>query len=131
MQQEKSIILIVDDDPTFLEFFTLKLEVSGFGVAVACNCEEAVAKLKEVKPKLILIDVVMPQVDGIRAFLTLRGQVEAQGCNIAFLTNYIDLYEAGVSVDEEMVKAMSSVPYILKTRDLEKIMEEIQAAMPS
>lgn len=60
-------ILIVDDSPTERHFFTSVLEKNGHTVSVAMNGEEGVDKAKELMPDLILMDVVMPGMNGFQA----------------------------------------------------------------
>lgn len=60
-------ILIVDDSPTEIHVLTTILEKNGFSVSVANNGEEGVDKAKSEKPDLILMDVVMPGMNGFQA----------------------------------------------------------------
>jgi CheY-like chemotaxis protein len=59
-------ILVVDDDPTMVQSMKLILESRGYATAEAYDAEEAMEKVKETKPDLILLDVMMP--DGIEGF---------------------------------------------------------------
>ena len=59
-------VLVVDDDPTMVQSMKLILESKGYLTAEACDATEAMQKVKEVKPDLILLDVMMP--DGIEGF---------------------------------------------------------------
>lgn len=79
-------ILLVDDEPDILEFVGYNLEKEGFIIKTASNGEEAVAKAKKHKPHLILLDVMMPGMDGIETCDVLRGIPELDGTLIAFLT---------------------------------------------
>ena len=58
------LVLIVDDDDRLREFVRVNLEVEGYNVREAGNAEEGLAALEEEPPDLILLDVMMPQVDG-------------------------------------------------------------------
>ena len=60
-------ILIVDDSPTNRQFLSELLAKSGFKVSTAENAEEALAKAKQLKPDLVLMDVVMPGQSGFQA----------------------------------------------------------------
>lgn len=79
-------ILLVDDEPDILEFVGYNLEKEGFKVKTANNGEEAVEKAKKHKPHLILLDVMMPGMDGIETCDVIRKVPELENTLIAFLT---------------------------------------------
>ena len=60
-------ILVVDDSPTDRQHLTEMLSKSGFKVSSAASAEEALAKVKQIKPDLVLMDVVMPGQNGFQA----------------------------------------------------------------
>ena len=60
-------ILVVDDSPTDLHYLTDMLVKSGYRVSAAENAEEALAKAKQLKPDLVLMDIVMPGQNGFQA----------------------------------------------------------------
>jgi excisionase family DNA binding protein len=62
--QQGPLVLIVDDDPRVREYVRVNLEMEGYGVREAGSAEEGLAVLEEVSPDLILLDVMMPEVDG-------------------------------------------------------------------
>ena len=64
-------ILVVDDSPTDRQHLTDMLSKSGFKVSSAASAEEAIAKVKQMKPDLVLMDVVMPGQNGFQATRTL------------------------------------------------------------
>jgi twitching motility two-component system response regulator PilH len=64
-------ILIVDDSPTDRQYLTDILAKSGYKVTSAASAEEALAKVKQSKPDLVLMDVVMPGQNGFQATRTL------------------------------------------------------------
>ena len=57
-------MLIVDDDPRVREYVRVNLEMEGYAVREASSAEEGLAVLEEVSPDLVLLDVMMPEVDG-------------------------------------------------------------------
>ena len=85
-------ILFADDDPDILEMISYNLEKEGYSVYTAANGEEAVEKSKEVKPDLILLDVMMPKMDGVQVCEAIRGQDLAVQPLIAFLTSRAEDY---------------------------------------
>ena len=65
MDKKKIKILLVDDEPDILEFMSYNLSNEGYKVYTATNGEEAIEKAKSKSPNLILLDVMMPVMDGI------------------------------------------------------------------
>jgi excisionase family DNA binding protein len=70
------LVLVVDDDPRLREFVRVNLEMDGYSVREAANAEEGLAALEQEPPDLILLDVMMPEVDG---FEMLRRMQERHG----------------------------------------------------
>jgi two-component system alkaline phosphatase synthesis response regulator PhoP len=79
-------ILLVDDEPDILEFVGYNLNRAGYAVYTASNGKDAVSRALEVHPHLILIDVMMPEMDGIEACRIIRAHKELGNPMIAFLT---------------------------------------------
>jgi two-component system, OmpR family, KDP operon response regulator KdpE len=65
-------VLIVDDEPRILKFLALKLVASGFGVLTATNGEEALDKIRHISPDIIIMDIIMPGMDGVEALKRVR-----------------------------------------------------------
>ena len=61
---EKKLVLVVDDDPDLVEAVSMKLESKNYRVAKAYDGNEAWEKIKEERPALIILDVMMPEKDG-------------------------------------------------------------------
>ena len=79
-------ILLVDDEPDILEFISYNLNKEGYTVYTASNGREAVQKALEVIPHVILLDVMMPEMDGIETCQEIRTHPELAATMIAFLT---------------------------------------------
>ena len=58
------LVLVVDDDPRLREFMRVNLEMEGYSVVEAASAEEALSAIEDTTPELVLLDVVMPGVDG-------------------------------------------------------------------
>jgi two-component system alkaline phosphatase synthesis response regulator PhoP len=86
MSEEKYKILLVDDEVDILEFISYNLEKEGFQVFTAQNGAEAIKIAEKKVPHLIILDVMMPEMDGIAACEELRKIPALQSCIIAFLT---------------------------------------------
>ena len=79
-------ILLVDDDPDILEILTYNLKKEGYQVVTAKNGVKSVKKAKKEKPDLIILDVMMPEMDGIQACEQIRSIPELDHVLITFLT---------------------------------------------
>lgn len=79
-------ILIVDDEPDILEFIKYLLEREDYLVECAANGAEAIQKTKQFKPELILLDVMMPVMDGIEACRQIKLLPESKNIFVMFLT---------------------------------------------
>lgn len=79
-------ILLVDDEPDILEFVGYNLTREGFEVRTASNGREAIGEAKEFLPNLILLDVMMPEMDGMQTCEELKKIPELARCSIVFLS---------------------------------------------
>ncbi|HET8963807.1 MAG TPA: response regulator transcription factor [Chitinophagales bacterium] len=79
-------ILIVDDEPDVVEFIEYNLLKEDYEVHKAFNGKQGILLAKEIKPDLILLDIMMPELDGIEVCRTLRENSEFNATIIAFLT---------------------------------------------
>jgi two-component system alkaline phosphatase synthesis response regulator PhoP len=84
--QENAKILLIDDEPDILVFLKFNLEKEGFKVEIAHSGEEGIALASTFKPNLIILDVMMPGVDGFETCIQLRKNKELDHTFIAFLT---------------------------------------------
>lgn len=79
-------ILLADDENDILEFLSYNLRNEGFQIFTASNGEEAVAKTNQIRPHLVLMDVMMPEMNGIEACEKIRSNPELENTLVAFLT---------------------------------------------
>ena len=79
-------ILLVDDEPDILEIVGYNLSTAGYKLSTASNGLEAIKKAKKTIPDLIIMDVMMPEMDGIEACELLRSMQEMKHTIITFLT---------------------------------------------
>lgn len=86
MAEKQFKVLIVDDEQDVLEFLTYNLEKEGFEVFTADNGKTGVEIAKKQDPDVILLDVMMPEMDGIETCRSLREQPQFENTIIAFLT---------------------------------------------
>jgi len=86
MKKKDIKILLVDDEPDILEIVGYNLSQEGYQIATAANGREAIAKAKKFLPNLIIMDVMMPEMDGMEACENLRKIPELSNVIITFLT---------------------------------------------
>ncbi len=79
-------ILIVDDEPDILEFLQYNLRKEGYAVVTASDGKQAIGVAEREKPNLILMDIMMPELDGVETCRVLRSRKEFNDTPIAFLT---------------------------------------------
>jgi two-component system, OmpR family, alkaline phosphatase synthesis response regulator PhoP len=93
MQASKAqTILLVDDEQDILDFLQYNLEREGYKVFTASNGLEGVEMTQKVSPDLILMDVMMPKMDGVEACQTIRQELQLASPLIAFLTSRSEDY---------------------------------------
>src|SRR5436190_4135785 len=86
MNNSDQKILLVDDEPDILEFLSYNLKKEGYNVFTANNGKEAVSVAKKENPQLIILDVMMPDMDGIETCREIREISGLKDVMIAFLT---------------------------------------------
>ena len=84
------LVLIVDDDPGLRAFVRAALELEGYSVREAGSAEEGLAALEEVSPALILLDVMMPQVDGWEMLRRVHEQHGAGAIPVLMFSGKVD-----------------------------------------
>lgn len=80
-------ILVVDDSPTEQKVVVATLQAKGYRVITAADGEEAIAKAALEKPKLVVLDVVMPKKNGFQVCRHLKTTAETQGIKVLLLTS--------------------------------------------
>ena len=85
-------ILIVDDEPDILEFLSYNLKKEGYKVFTAANGEEGLLLTQQIQPSLIILDVMMPKMDGIEVCQIIRKDLHLTQPIITFLTSRAEDY---------------------------------------
>jgi len=86
-QSTMTKILLVEDDAFILDIYETKLRDSGYNVTVAANGKEAIEKLEEEMPSLILLDIVMPYMDGFDVLEAMNANETWKKIPVILLTN--------------------------------------------
>ncbi|MGE4347212.1 MAG: response regulator transcription factor, partial [Flavobacteriaceae bacterium] len=99
MKKKDIKILLVDDEQDILEIVGYNLSQEGYKIITAHNGKEAIAKAKKEQPHLIIMDVMMPEMDGIEAVEAIRKTPELNDVIITFLTARAEDYSQVAGVD--------------------------------
>ena len=118
MNENNYKILLVDDEPDIIEFISYNLKKEGFEVHTANNGREAIQKAKQVNPDLILLDVMMPEMDGMETCAELRQIEELKNTFVTFLTargeDYSQIAGFDAGADDYIIKPVK--PRVLVSR---------------
>jgi CheY-like chemotaxis protein len=102
-------ILIVEDDPLMLRMYQKIFTLEHQEVDIATNGEEALEKVRQNKPILILLDIMMPKMNGLQALERLKANPDTQSIPVIMLTNLAGQQDA----EEALLKG--AVKYIVKS----------------
>tara|TARA_B100000767_G_scaffold2010_1_gene1986 strand:+ start:2437 stop:3126 length:690 start_codon:yes stop_codon:yes gene_type:complete len=122
MSNDSIKILLVDDEPDILEILSYNLSAEGYSISTASNGLEAVKKAKKHQPHLIIMDVMMPEMDGIEACEKIRILPELKDTVITFLTargedySQVAGFEAGA--DDYITKPIKPKVLVSKIKSL-------------
>ena len=118
MGSENFKILLVDDEPDILEIISYTLKSDGYLVFTAENGIKAIELAKKVKPQLIILDVMMPEMDGIEACEIIRNDSEIGNSLIVFLSargeDYSQIAGFNAGADDFITKPIK--PKVLKSK---------------
>lgn len=108
MSTAKQKILIVDDEPDILELIEYNLKKEGYQVFLASNGYDGISVAKKVQPDLIILDIMMPKMDGIEACRLMRAIPEFKNTFMVFLTarseEYSEIAGFNVGADDYIAK---------------------------
>lgn len=124
----KKLILVVDDDTDLVEMVTMKLESKDFRVAKAYDGIEAMTKIKEERPALIILDVMMPRKDGYALCDELKKSEEYKDIVIILLTAVTDAISS-TNYTHMGGKTTLADDFIPKPIDMDKLIEIVQDSL--
>lgn len=110
--EDKKLILLVDDDLTLREMYGERLKTEGFEIVQATNGAEAIQKAKEIKPAIVLLDIMMPKVNGFDVLKMMRADPDLKNVPVIVLTALIQ------DVDRIQGKKLGATDYIVKSETM-------------
>ncbi len=110
--EDKKLILLVDDDLTLREMYGERLKTEGFEIVQATNGAEAIQKAKEIKPAVVLLDIMMPKVNGFDVLKMMRADPDLKSVPVIVLTALIQ------DVDRIQGKKLGASDYIVKSETM-------------
>lgn len=117
-------ILIIEDDQFLRELISKKLIQEGFEVLEAVDGEDGIKKVKENKPELILLDLILPNLDGFEVLAAIKGMPALSAIPVIILSNL------GQAEEVEKGLKMGAVDYLVKARLTPgEIIERIKAVL--
>ena len=123
MKKKNTKILLVDDEPDILEIIGYNLSQEDYQIFTASNGKEAIAKAKKIIPDLIIMDVMMPEMDGMEACENIRKIPELSNVLIAFLTARSEDYSQVAGFDA------GADDYLTKPFEFEELLARIRALL--
>lgn len=124
MSTEEYKILLVDDEPDIIEFISYNLRKEGFAVSTASNGIDAVKIATDIKPHLIILDVMMPGMDGIETCEEIKSKPELKDSLVAFLTargeDYSQIAGFDAGADDYITKPVKPKVLVSRIRALLK-----------
>jgi DNA-binding response OmpR family regulator len=123
--QKKKKIMIIEDDSFVMDIYQTKLNQEGYEVLLAENGAEALKKLEKEAPDLVLLDIVMPYIDGLQVLKKIKADKKLKDIPVILLTNLSqkeDINEGlGLGADDYLIKS-----HFTPSEVLEKIKKYIK-----
>ena len=114
------LVLVADDEPRITKLVSLALSDEGFRVVTASSGEEALKKAEEIRPDIVLLDIVMPDIDGIEVMRQLR---ERRSVPVILLT------AKGATSDKAKGLDLGADDYVAKPFDLDELAARVRAVL--
>lgn len=109
MKENKNVVVLIVEDDTFLaNIYKTKFEMEGFKVIVSDNGEDGLADVKRKKPDIVLLDILLPKMDGFTVLQKLKADADVKDIPVILLTNL------GQKDDVEKGLELGAVDYLIK-----------------
>lgn len=109
MATTKPIVALIEDDPLIAEMYTTKFTKEGYDIKHAADGAAGLEMVKQEKPDIILLDIIMPKMDGFQVLTELRKEAAFKDTPVIMLTNL------GQEEDVQKGRALGATDYFIKT----------------
>ncbi len=121
------LILVVDDEDSFREIISLKLQKAGFATETAKNEKEALEKSENLIPDLILMDIYMPPgANGTEVALAIKQNEKTKDVKICFLSSMKDPWPGLTGENKQVSRDIGMEDFLDKTQDLEIVDKKVK-----
>lgn len=115
-------VLVVEDDQFLANAYKLKLSKSGYEVIIASDGAEALEFIKQDRPDIVLLDLIMPNVDGFACLEAMQADENLKTIPVVIASNL------GQNEDIERAKSLGAVDFIIKSNvSIEEIVEKVRS----
>lgn len=120
---DKPVVVVADDEPQIANLVKFKLEKSGYDVAWAENGVQALEKIKEKRPDLVILDVMMPMMDGFEVLKKMKSDPSTSGIPVIMLT--------ARSMEDDVIKGFDTgaVDYVTKPFSVSELAARVKSAL--
>ncbi|MET0001230.1 MAG: response regulator [Candidatus Thiodiazotropha lotti] len=116
-------ILVVDDEPNIVLSLEFLMKKAGYNVTTANNGVDALSTIKQLRPDLVLLDVMMPRMDGYEVCQAVRGDPELSSVRIIMLT------ARGRDVERDKGMALGADDYVTKPFATQELVEKVKSLL--
>ena len=118
-------VLVADDDADIVRFVEVNLRLEGYDVVTARDGHEALTKAIDLRPDVVLLDVLMPRIDGYTVCARLRADHRGATIPVILLTaNFI-------TADQELARRAGADDFVVKPFDPYELMARVKALIPA
>ena len=124
-QPKHPVVFLIEDDVFMIELLAQELLRAGYEALNFRLGKEAIEKFKEMRPDLILLDLLLPDMNGLDVLKEIRGMPGGADVRVVVLSNIAE------TIDKEQAKRMGAIDYLIKANhSLPEIMAKVQSIVP-
>lgn len=120
----KKKILVIDDDPVARRLILAALEEDGYEAAASVDFEDALRRIHQMPPDLVLLDVVMPEISGFDACFKIKEMFQPHPPPVIVMTGKLD------AIDPIKARKMGADDFVVKTSDMAVLIQAVKRILP-